>query len=413
MICFPIFIQDLTFQTHLTNIPNLSITYKMAQKQAVHFGGGNIGRGFVAEFLHNSGYHVTFLDVVDQLIDNLQKTPSYTVTEIGEEGKKEFVIDNFKAINSKTNEADAVDALADADVITCAVGPNILKFIAPVIAKALNKRTKSSPAAVIACENMVGGTDALKGFIEGHLSDETKAKLPEVARFANSAIDRIVPHQPEGSGLNVLIEEFYEWCVEEKPFEPAGPPPIKNVHFVSDLKPYIERKLFTVNTSHATAAYYGTYKGIPTIDKSVNDPEIHEKVRAALKNTANLIVKVHGVSEKEQNDYVEAIIKRISNPALEDKVERVGRAPLRKLGRKERFINPASQLEGIGESYDGLLGPIEMAFRFQNIPGDEESAELAKILKENSAEDVVKKICGLESGKLYNDVVAIVKKVQG
>jgi mannitol-1-phosphate 5-dehydrogenase len=260
---------------------------------------------------------------------------------------------------------------------------------------------------------MVGGTDTLKGFIEGGLTDETKAKLSSVARFANSAIDRIVPTQPEGSGLNVLIEKFYEWCVESKPFDGVGNPPIEGVHFVGDLKPYIERKLFTVNTSHATAAYYGTYKGIPTIDKAVNDPEIHEKVRAALKNTANLIVKAHGVEAKEQNDYLEAIIKRISNPALEDVVERVGRAPLRKLGRKERFINPASQLEGIGEDYSGLLGPIEMAFRFQNINGDEESAELAKILKENSAEDVVKKVTGLESGKLYDDVVAIVKKVQG
>ncbi|KIW06090.1 uncharacterized protein PV09_03260 [Verruconis gallopava] len=385
----------------------------MSGKKAVHFGGGNIGRGFVAEFLHNSGYEVVFLDVVDKLINDLQSIDSYTVTEIGEDGKQEFKITNFRAINSKTNEEDAIKELETADVITCAVGPNILKFIAPLIAKALDGRKKDTPAAVIACENMVGGTDALRGFIEQKISEETKANLDSKARFANSAIDRIVPHQPEGNGLNVLIEKFFEWCVESKPFGSAGPPPIKGVHFVEDLKPYIERKLFTVNTSHATAAYYGTAKGIPTIDKAMADKEIHDHVRAALKNTANLIIKVHGVDPKEQQDYVEAIIKRISNPALEDKVERVGRAPLRKLGRKERFINPASQLADLGEDYSGLLGPIEMAFRFQNIPGDDESVELAKILKENSAEDVVKKVCGLESGKLYDDVVAIVKKVQG
>jgi mannitol-1-phosphate 5-dehydrogenase len=296
--------------------------------------------------------------------------------------------------------------------VTCAVGPNILKFIAPVIAKGLDGRSKDTPVAVIACENMVGGTDALKGFVEQHISDDTKSKLSSKARFANSAIDRIVPHQPEGMGLNVLIEKFFEWCVEVKPFDGVGHPKIEGVHFVDDLKPYIARKLFTVNTSHATAAYYGTYKKIPTIDKAVADPEIHDHVRAALKDTAKLIVKAHGINAKEQNDYVEAIIKRISNPALEDKVERVGRAPLRKLGRKERFINPASQLADLGESYDGLLGPIEMAFRFQNIPGDDESAELANILKENDAPTVVKKVCGLESGKLYDDVVKIVEKVQ-
>jgi len=385
----------------------------MTGKKAVHFGGGNIGRGFVAEFLHNSGYEVVFLDVVPTLIKSLQDTPSYTVTEIGEDGKKEFTIDNYRAINSREDEPGAVAEIETADVITCAVGPNILKFIAPVIAKGLDGRKKDTPAAVIACENMVGGTDALKGFIEEKLSAETKSNLSSKARFANSAIDRIVPHQPDGSGLNVLIEKFYEWCVESKPFDGVGHPDIKGVHFVTDLTPYIERKLFTVNTSHATAAYYGTQMKIPTIDKAMANKEIHDRVRDALKDTAALIVHAHdGIEADEQADYVEKIIKRISNPALEDKVERVGRAPLRKLGRKERFINPASQLAGIGKSYAGLLGPIEQAFLFQNIEGDEESAELAQILKENDAASVVKKVCGLESGALYDDVVKIVEKVQ-
>jgi mannitol-1-phosphate/altronate dehydrogenase len=48
---------------------------KMAGKKGVHFGGGNIGRGFVAEFLHNSGFEVVFVDVMDNLIETLQKTP--------------------------------------------------------------------------------------------------------------------------------------------------------------------------------------------------------------------------------------------------------------------------------------------------------------------------------------------------
>ena len=38
-------------------------------KKAVHFGAGNIGRGFVACFLHEAGYQVVFADVVDALVD--------------------------------------------------------------------------------------------------------------------------------------------------------------------------------------------------------------------------------------------------------------------------------------------------------------------------------------------------------
>jgi len=383
------------------------------EKKAIHFGGGNIGRGFVAEFLHNSGYEVVFIDVMDSIIEALQKTKQYTVTEIGEDGERTFTIDHYRAINSKYEEAKVIEEIATADTVTCAVGPNILKFIAPVIAKGIEARKAKAPLAIIACENAIGATDTLRGFIEQKLSDETKANIKDKARFANSAIDRIVPHQDPNAGLNVKIEKFYEWCVEKAPFDGVGHPEIKGVHWVGDLKPYIERKLFTVNTSHATAAYYGKARGKATIHEAMADKGIHDIVRDVLKETAHLIVTAHGIDAKEQSDYVESIIARISNPALEDKVERVGRAPLRKLSRKERFIGPASQLAEINESYKSLLGSVEQAFLFQNIEGDEESVELAKILKENDAKTVVEKVTGLEpSHPLFADVLAVVEKVQ-
>jgi len=383
-------------------------------KKAVHFGGGNIGRGFVAEFLHNAGYEVVFVDVMDKIINQLQETKSYTVTEIGPDGEREFTIDHYRAINSKYELEKVVDEIATADVVTCAVGPNILKFVADPVAKAIEARKLDYPLAVIACENAINATTTWKGFIEAKLSDATLENIDKKARYANSAIDRIVPQQEPDAGLNVKIEKFFEWCVEQKPFENGGrKPEIEGVHYVDDLEPYIERKLFTVNTSHATAAYYGYNRQVPFIHEVLQDKELHDIVRAAVKETANLIVTKHGISAQEQDDYVEKIVSRISNPTLKDNVERVGRAPLRKLSRKERFVGPAAQLAEMGEKVDALLGSIEMAYRFQNVEGDEESAELAKILKNNSAEDVVNQVNGLDSTHpLFAKIVPIVKKVQ-
>jgi mannitol-1-phosphate 5-dehydrogenase len=382
---------------------------------AVHFGGGNIGRGFIAELLHETGYKVVFIDVVDNLIDLINKTPEYTITEVGAEGTKKKKITNYTALNSKYKMDEVVDTIASADTVTCAVGPSILKFIASPIAKGIAKRTASKPLAVIACENMINATDALKALItdEKNMSPEVLKDLPSKAEFGNSAIDRIVPTQPTDGGLDVLIESFYEWCVETTGFK-SGHPNINGIHWVDDLEPFIERKLFTVNTSHATAAYFGYNKGIKTIHEAMADPEIKKEVYDALEETAHLICGKHGIAKDEQQKYVDTIITRISNPHLEDVPARVGRAPLRKLGRKERFIGPAAQLAEKGYDVKALMQGVEMALRFQNVEGDEESVELAKILKESSAEEATTKLTGLEKDHpLFDKVLARVKKVQG
>ncbi|KAG0649468.1 Mannitol-1-phosphate 5-dehydrogenase [Hyphodiscus hymeniophilus] len=385
-------------------------------KKAVHFGAGNIGRGFVAEFLHNSGYEVVFCDVMDSLIADLQNSKSYKVIQVGAEGNSESVITNYRAINSKTHEADVIKEITTADVVTCSVGPNILKFIAPVIAKGVDARPNdATPIAVIACENAIGATDTLAEHIKDpkHTPDHRLEDHHERARYANSAIDRIVPAQEADAGLDVKLEKFYEWVVDATPFKDHDVPSIEGIKWVDDLIPYIERKLFTVNTGHAAAAYHGYYHKKTTVYDALQDPAILDEVRKALAETSTLIVGKHGIEEGEQKSYVEKIITRIGNPHLEDAVERVGRAPLRKLSRKERFIGPAAELAEEGKEFGALLDAAEMAFRFQNVDGDEESTELAKILKENKADAVVEKVCGLEpSHPLFSHVVKIVEKVQ-
>ncbi|GJN66324.1 hypothetical protein Purlil1_2886 [Purpureocillium lilacinum] len=385
-------------------------------KKAVHFGAGNIGRGFVACFLHNSGYEVVFADVVDSLIDTINATPSYKVIEVGVDATAENTITNYRAINSKTHEEDLIEEIRTAEVVTCSVGPNILKFIAPVIAKGIDRRsTDDAPLHVIACENAIGATDTLAM----HIKDPRNTRPERLddhhlrARYANSAIDRIVPAQDPNAGLDVTLEKFFEWVVEKTPFEDIGIPAIEGINWVDNLQPFIERKLYTVNTGHATAAYHGYNRRKSTVYDALQDKDIMAEVRGALMETKNLLVSKHDVGEDQQTAYLERIIRRIGNPHLEDAVERVGRAPLRKLSRKERFIGPAAELAENDQPIKFLLDAIEMCFRFQNVEEDEESKELAKIMSENKPEDVVAKVCGIQkTEKIYPQLVERVKRVQ-
>jgi len=355
-------------------------------KTAVHFGAGNIGRGFVAQFLHASGYEVIFADVSEELIGALQAQDSYKVIEVGQNATT-HIVDNYRAINSKTHEADVVAAIASAEIVTTAVGARILQFVAPVIAKGLAARADdAAPLIVIACENAINGTDLLAGEVWKHDQADN-------AIFANCAIDRIVPEQH--GGLDVTIESFYEWVVDRTPFS-GTTPPIFGVTWVDDLAPFIERKLFTVNTAHAAAAYHGIDRGWVSIREALATPELQAEVRAVLAETMTLLVEKHGFEPSEQQAYIEKTLVRISNPHLPDTCERVGRNPLRKLSRNERFIGPAAQLAERGHTAWDLLNAVGAALRF-DVPDDAESAELQAMLESGrSASDLATAITGLE-----------------
>ena len=194
-----------------------------------------------------------------------------------------------------------------------------------------------------------------------------------------------MPNQEAGQGLDVTVETFYEWVIDRTPF--AGKEPvIPGATFVDDLEPYIERKLFTVNTGHAAAAYFGFEAGLGKISEAMADQDVAADVRAVLDETKELLVAKHGFNRADQEAYVEKILGRFSNPHLPDTVNRVGRAPLRKLSRHERFIGPAAELAERGIVPEALLGAIAAALRF-NDPADAEAVELAKILSASTPDE--------------------------
>jgi mannitol-1-phosphate 5-dehydrogenase len=374
--------------------------------KAVHFGAGNIGRGFVGLVLHNAGYELVFADVAAPLIDALAASTSYQVREVGL-GAATSTVDNYRAINSATHEADVIAEIATADVVTTAVGPNILRFVAPVIAAGLAKRDPSRrPLAVMACENAINATDVLRNSVVDSIEDPSDLAN---AVFANTAVDRIVPGQSETAGLDVTVEAFFEWAVDRGPFG-KDVPEIPEAHFVEDLAPYIERKLFTVNTGHATTAYHGFLAGATSIAEAIAMPTVLAEVRAVLAETKGLLVAKHDFEPAVQQDYIDTNLARFANEELTDTVERVGRQPLRKLSRRERFVGPAAELAELGLPSDALVRAMGAALHF-DVPDDPQSVELRELLGSLSAQDFVEQVTGLEPGHpLFASVVAQVER---
>jgi mannitol-1-phosphate 5-dehydrogenase len=333
---------------------------------------------------------------------------------LANDAKDQFSVSNIKGINSKTNPQLAIEEIASADLVTTAIGPNILKFIAPLIADGLKARKAKNGQFlnIVACENMIGGSTELKKFVFENLNDEEKAWAEEYIGFPDSAVDRIVPNQSNDKLLDVLVEPFFEWVIDETKIK-GEKPVIPEAHFVGNLTAYIERKLFTVNTGHAATAYLGSRKDYKTISETIAHKDVEEKVLQVLSETGKVLVEKYKFDNEEHQKYIQKIIGRFSNPHIVDDVKRVGRSPLRKLSRNDRLVAPAiDYVELFKELPAGLVEVMASALLFFSSE-DQESVELKELILHKGVEQVFSEVSGLSiDNQLVNAVISTYKEIQ-
>lgn len=362
--------------------------------KAVHFGAGNIGRGFIGSVLQDAGYHVVFADVNAELVAQLNQAKTYQVVELGAGGLTHDY-SNYEALNSLADRDQLIQEIATADLITASVGANILPRIAEVIAIGLDLREAKQPAVVMACENAVNASDILAAEIMKYHAVQSKA------RFCNTAVDRIVPMQPEGLSPSVEVEAFSEWVIETKNLQ-GFEFSIQGATMVKELAPYIERKLFTVNTAHCATAYLGQLAGYPTIASAMSDTLIYQQIENVLAETSEALILKYDFDPVAHRAYVVKTLQRLSSTVIDDQVERVGRQPLRKLSRNERLVSPAAYLAEHGTSPKSLLAVIAAALVFHS-DEDPEVALLEEQLSSMSAAELVLEVCGISPDHPLSD----------
>ena len=108
-------------------------------KTAVHFGAGKIGRGFIADLLHDSGYRIVFADVVQPLVDLVNKDHEYSLFLIDHD-YEEKIIDNIVAYSTISEPEKVIEEIVNAEVLTTSVMATNLPKVAPLITKGLKAR---------------------------------------------------------------------------------------------------------------------------------------------------------------------------------------------------------------------------------------------------------------------------------
>ncbi len=378
--------------------------------KAVMYGGGNIGRGFIGYLLSSSGYEVAFVDVVDAVIDTLNRDRSYPVRIISNKGHEDLEVKNVSAVDGKKPEAVA-QAIAQADIMATAVGVNVLKFIIPNIVMGLRLRKERGLGAfnIIICENLMDANKVIEKMIKEHLNEEEKAWFDENIGLVEASIGRMVPVQTDemkdGNPMRVCVESYGYLPVDKDAFK-GEIPQIQGMVPFSPFDFYLKRKLYVHNMGHATCAYLGDILGLEYIYQSIDVDEVYILVRGAMEESAQALSKKYGVALEDILRHVNDLLNRFTNAALKDTCKRVGGDPNRKLSPQDRLIGSSTlALEvGVVPSYIAVGAAAGVRRFLDEAEGKDQSLE--------NAGEVLEEVCQLKKGdKLYELILSMYQMI--
>ncbi|MGB9642846.1 MAG: hypothetical protein ACPL3Q_06585, partial [Candidatus Ratteibacteria bacterium] len=220
-------------------------------KKVMHFGAGNIGRGFFGQLYHESGYHIIFVDIVNQVIDTINQQKQYPLWLVGKNIEK-LVITNVSGI-PLNDEQSIIESSQDVNLISISVGANNVKNLIPILTKIIENKFVICPKDflnIIIGENMKNASSIVKKWIQEQLSIETREFFNRNVGLVETVLSRMVPVVPEELKkqypLIVLVEPYKTMPVAKNTFK-GQLPEIKNFLFVEDIEPYEAMKLYIHN----------------------------------------------------------------------------------------------------------------------------------------------------------------------
>ena len=239
------------------------------------------------------------------------------------------------------------------------------------------------------------------------LPQDEQAWVEQHVGFVDSAVDRIVPPADSSDPLEVTVETFSEWIVDQTSQFKGQPPAIAGMELTDNLMAFVERKLFTLNTGHAITAYLGQQAGLQTIRDAILDPAIRRVVKGAMEESGAVLIKRYGFDADKHAAYINKILGRFENPYLHDDVERVGRQPLRKLSAGDRLIKPLLGTLEYGLPHANLIQGIAAAMSYRS-EQDPQALELAELLNTLGPKAALAQISGLPAeSEVVEEAVAV------
>ena len=388
-------------------------------KKLVLFGAGKIGRSFVGQLFSRSGYEVVFVDILEPVIEALNKRGFYNVIIKGD--KEETIkVTNVRGVLASDKEKVA-EEVSTADVVATSVGYNALPHIIPLIAQGLIKRyskDKNLPLDIIIAENM---RDAAKYFEKEIVKIVgNDYPLKKLVGLVETSIGKMVPimskKDMDEDILQIFAESYNNLILDKKAFKN----PIPNVKGLSpkdNMKTWVDRKSFIHNLGHATISYLGYLynKKFVYLYEALVVKELYNQTKETMMQASEILMKEYPVefTKKDLEDHIDDLLKRFMNKALGDTIYRVGRDLLRKLGPEDRLVGTIKKGLKHNMNVDKILYALVCGFYFR--AADESGTmfdrdiEFVEKYFKNGIEYVLVNVCGFDKNK-HKDIIARCKK---
>jgi mannitol-1-phosphate 5-dehydrogenase len=334
----------------------------MRKKAFVGFGFGPIQTGLMlCEAMASGNFdEFTIAEIDQRLVDAVRANGNAVSINVARrDGIATLRLAGIRMFNPRVqvDRQAVVEALGRADELATAI-PSVSFYgaggdssIAALIAEGAGPDRQR---IVYAAENNNFAAEILRAEVLKRVPPERMERM----QFLNTVVGKmsgVISSQEEMSRLGlaplasgfdkcVLVEEFNRIYISRITL-PGFARGIRVFEEKEDLLPFEEAKLFGHNAIHALLGYLANARGLAVMSEIRKDASLMALGRKAFieESGAALIGKHERLgdplfTEKGYAAFADDLLERMTNPYLNDRVERIIRDPKRKLGYGDRFF---------------------------------------------------------------------------
>jgi mannitol-1-phosphate 5-dehydrogenase len=310
--------------------------------EALIFGAGRIGRGFLGQLLHRSGYTLHFVDASATVVALLRRELRYRVDIAGRPEATEYV--SVASAHTMESAGDVRPLVASADILVSAVGAasiaSVARFVAPLLAA-----REGRPLDWLICENADQPARTLRETLLASADPSTRRYVDtslglvetQVLRTGMTADAATLRAEP----LALRMQDWWTLPADADAFR-AAPPAIGGLLLRGNFRHELVRKLYTFNGLNGPIAYVGYANGHRILHRAATDPRLEPLFRRIHEESAHGLLGEYGFDAAEHRQFQRIAWEKYRDPAIDDAIERNARDSARKLSPRERLVGPAT-----------------------------------------------------------------------